>query len=94
MVSSFLVTPSFTTVVLSWGPPEEPNGVIIGYEVTYRVNERTITTNTTQSSTTFTISSLAPGTEVSGISVAAYTLAGRGETTGVYNVSTYAKPCE
>ncbi len=95
VVSFFLITPSITTIVLSWSPPEEPNGAILGYEVTYRVTEKSIITYICESSaTSFTISSLAPGTQVSEISVAAYNLVGWGESTGAHSVSTYIKPCE
>ena len=68
--------------MLTWSVPQEPNGVIIGYEVTYRVNDSSIvTTNTTALSTTFTISSVTPGIRVSNISVSAYTSVGRGNLT-------------
>ena len=64
---------------LTWSAPQEPNGVIISYEVTYRVTgSNLITTNTTDLSTTFSISSLTPQTTVSNISVSAYTSAGQG----------------
>ena len=71
-----------TSVVLTWSAPQEPNGVIISYEVTYVVSDgNLITTNTTALSTTFTISSLTPGTRVSNISVSAYTSVGGGDAT-------------
>ena len=70
----------FTSIVLTWSAPQEPNGVIISYEVTYRVNDgNPVTSNTTALNTTFTISSLSPGTSISNISVSAYTSVGRGE---------------
>ena len=69
----------FTSIVLTWSAPQEPNGVIISYEVTYRISDgNLVTTNTTNMSTTFTISSLTPGTNVTEISVSAYTSVGRG----------------
>ena len=66
--------------MLIWSAPQEPNGVIISYEVTYRVSDgNLVTTNTTDLSTTFTIPSLTPGTNVTEISVSAYTSVGRGD---------------
>ena len=70
--------PKFTSIVLTWSAPQEPNGVIISYEVTYRVSDVIIvTTNTTD--LRFTIPSLTPGTNVTEISVSAYTSVGRGD---------------
>ena len=68
---------SVKSVVLNWGFPQMPKGVIISYEVTYRVGSgEPVTTNTTE--LTFTISDLEPATTVSGISVRAFTSAGGG----------------
>ena len=79
-VSDLTALPKFTSIDLTWSAPQEPNGVIISYEVTYRVTgSNLVTTNTTDLSTTFSISSLTPQTTVSYISVSAYTSAGRGE---------------
>ena len=70
----------FTSIVLTWSAPQEPNGVIISYEVTYRVNDSTpVTTNTSALSTTFTIPSLTPGNQFLNVSVSAYTRIGQGE---------------
>ena len=70
----------FNSIVLTWSAPEEPNGVILSYQVTYTVNgSAPVSTSTTASSTTFTISSLPPLTSVSNISVTAYTRVGEGE---------------
>ena len=66
-VSALMAQQKSTSIVLTWSAPQEPNGVIISYEATYRVNDITIVTNTTASSTTFTISSLTPQTTVSKI---------------------------
>ena len=76
-MSNLAGTPKFTSIVLTWSPPQEPNGVIISYEVTYTVN--TFTVNTSDLSTTITIPSLTPQTRVSAITVTAYTGIGRGE---------------
>jgi hypothetical protein len=85
----------FTFIVLTWSAPQEPNGIIISYEVTYRVNDgSSITTNTTNLSTTFIISSLTPQTRVSGISVSAYTSIGHGEMTSLPDLKTLSIPGE
>ena len=65
----------FTFINLTWAPPADPNGIILGYEVNYRVTDR-LAMNIART-TMYTISDLAPGTRVS-ISVSAYTNAGRG----------------
>ena len=78
VVSDLTGQPKFTSIVLTWSAPQEPNGVIISYEVTYRVSDgNLVTTNTTD--LTFTIPSLTPGTNVTEISVSAYTSVGRGD---------------
>ena len=80
VVSDLTGQPKFTSIVLMWSAPQEPNGVIISYEVTYRVSDGNLTTtNTTDMSTTYTISSLTPGANVTEISVSAYTSVGRGD---------------
>ena len=78
VVSDLTGQPKFTSIVLTWSAPQEPNGVIICYEVTYRVSDgNLVTTNTTDLK--FTIPSLTAGTNVTEISVSAYTSAGRGD---------------
>ena len=82
----------FTSIVITWGPPQEPNGVIIAYEVTYRVNSSDpIAVNTTDISTTLTLT-LALGTNVSDISVRAYTSIGPGPPAVHRDVSTQPIP--
>ena len=79
-MSNLASTPKFTSIVLTWSPPQEPNGVIISYEVTYRVNgNNTVRVNTSDLNSTFTIPSLTPQTRVSVITVTAYTRIGQGE---------------
>ena len=87
--------PKFTSIVLTWNAPQEPNGVIIRYEVTYRVSDgNPVTTNTAALNTTFTISSLTPGTRVSSISVRAYNNVGRGEAAVLAHLDTLTAPRE
>ena len=79
-MSNLTGTPKFTSIVLTWSLPQEPNGVIISYEVIYTVNgNNTVRVNTSDLSTTFNIPSLTPQTSVSAITVTAYTRIGRGE---------------
>ena len=81
----------FTSIVLTWSAPQEPNGVIISYEVTYRVSDgNLVTTNTTN--LTFTILSLTPGTNVTEISVSAYTSVGRGDRALIFQLLTLTTP--
>ena len=35
-VSALMAQPIFASIVLTWSAPQEPNGVLISYEVTYR----------------------------------------------------------
>ena len=85
--------PKFTYIVLTWSAPLEPNGVIISYEVTYRVSDgNLVTTNTTD--LTFTIPSLTPGTNVTEISVSAYTSVGRGDHALLFQLLTLTTPRE
>ena len=85
-VSSLTFQPTFTSILLTWSAPQEPNGVIISYQVTYRadndVDGTPVTTNTTNLSTAFTISSLRLDTPVYNVSVSAYTSVGIGEDAG------------
>ena len=78
-VSELEIQTEHSFIVLTWNIPQDPNGVIIGYEVTYRINSSNIVTiNTTHLSTSLTISSLTPHTRISSISVSAYNTIGRG----------------
>ncbi len=90
VVSNFTTELMFTSVLLTWSPPQEPNGVIIAYEVTYSVNSSELsiinTTNTTH------ILRLALSTNVSNISVRAYTSVGPGNTSIHRDVSTPEDP--
>ena len=70
-----------TSTLLTWSAPQEPNGVLISYEVTYRVSDGDlVTTNTTDLTTSFTIPVAADVTE---ISVSAYTSVGPGPAASV-----------
>ncbi len=89
-VSSFTAVSRFPSVQLIWHPPQEPNGYIIAYEVTYSVNDsQLITVNTTNINTNFVIPQLTPGTTsyLSDISVSAYTKVGPGDPTFHANVT-------
>ncbi len=84
----------FTAVTFDWGPPEEPNGIIIAYELTYMVNSitNTMTRNFTDVSTdTFTIN-LDINTNISDISIRAYTSVGPGDVATAEGVFIPATP--
>ena len=93
VVSDLTGQPKFTSIVLTWNAPQEPNGIIISYEVTYRVSDgNLVTTNTTD--LIFTIRSLNLGTNVTEISVSAYTSVGRGDPVHIPRLVTLAGPRE
>ena len=79
--------PKFTSIVLTWSTPQEPNGVIISYEVTYSFSDgNVVTANTTD--LRFTIPSLTPDTNVTDISVSAYIIMGRGDPVQISHLVT------
>ena len=84
--------PKFISVIVEWEPPQEPNGNIIAYEVTYRVGSTRITVNTTDLNTWLEISDVPTQTTVSEITVTAYTSVGRGEESTHPDVVTLAQP--
>ena len=94
-MSDLTSRPKFTSIDLTWSSPQEPNGIIISYEVTYRVTgSNLVTANITDLSTTFSISSLTLQTTVSDISVSAYTSIGPGEAATIADQTTLGEPCE
>ena len=94
-MSDLIALPKFTSIYLTWSAPQEPNGVIISYEVAYRVTgSNLVTTNITDLSTTFRITSLTPQTTVSDISVSAYTSIGPGEDSIKADQTTLEEPRE
>ena len=84
--------PKFISVILEWKIPQEPNGNIIAYEVTYRVGNTRITVNTTDLNTRLEIPDVPTQTTVSEITVTAYTSVGRGEESTHPDVVTPAQP--
>ena len=88
--------PTLATVVLTWSPPQQPNGIITKYTVTYKVNESaSVTVNTSDpDTTTFTIPSLFPQITISNISVTASTSAGSGPEVTLEDVVTLTRPRE
>ena len=86
-VSDLMAEPNTTFIVLTWSPPQYPNGDIIAYEVSYTVENNFTTKNTTN--TSMIIDRLPHGTIVSNISVRAYNSAGPGKSFVFHgNVST------
>ena len=93
VVSNFVVELKFTSLVLNWSPPKEPNGVIIAYEVSYRHNNQfRVTRNTTNVGTNLTTEGFLPNIIIASISVRAYTMIGPGPTTMRPNVVIPQKP--
>ncbi len=68
----------FTSIVLTWDPPNIPNVIIIRYEVTYRISGGNFQTVNAGLKTALTISPLETATRVSDVSVSAYTSVSRG----------------
>ena len=92
MVSNFRIRPLLFSVVLTWNPPQDPNGDILNYEVTYIVNNSApVTKNTTNLRTMLQIGSLTPSTSVHDIVVSAYTVIGQGEGTPSRDSSTLGR---
>ena len=92
VVSNIAAEARSTSIALTWNRPQEPNGDIIAYEVTYRVNNNSATTiNATDICTALTID-LAPNTSVSDISVRTYTSIGPGSA--IYVSTAQQQPCE
>lgn len=90
-VSALRVEPRLTSILLTWSAPQELNGVLVNYEVTYRVNDGdVIAVNITD--TAFTIPLLTPSTTVSGISIRAYNNVGRGAVAQYDDVDTLPEP--
>ena len=73
-VSDLSATSGVVQLTISWSPPSEPNGVIIGYEVC----SNSSVSNTNTSATQLTLRDLPPNTIVT-YSVRAYTIIGPGE---------------
>ena len=96
LVSNLIINVTLTSVNLFWSPPEQHNGILTHYEVTYRVysSNEVINVSIKDLSTTFTIQSITPGTEVVDISVSAYTSAGQGPQVMGPNVVTLTRPRE
>ncbi len=84
----------FTSIVLTWDPPNIPNGIIIRYEVTYRIGGGNFQTVNAGLNTVFTISRLETGTRISDVSASAYTSVGRGVPSNLTDLRTLSEPRE
>ena len=80
-VLNLMAESTLTSVLLTWSPPQELNGVIIAYEVTYRISSSCdlLVVNTTDVATSLTIN-LDVSAEISNVSVRAYTSVGPGKS--------------
>ena len=92
VVSDLTGQPKFTSIVLTWSAPQEPNGVIISYEVTYRDSDDSNLVRAYTTDLRFTIPSLTLGTNVTEISVSAYTRVGRGDPVQIPYLFTTTMP--
>ena len=72
--------------MLVWGAPQEPNGDVIRYDVTYRIDGGELATTSVDLNTIFAFPELPTGTIISDISVTAYTRVGPGEITNLPDV--------
>ena len=82
-MSSFVAELQFSSATFKWAPPapEDRNGIIVAYQLTYRINSSRDLTRENFSDVsinTFTVK-LAPNTNVSNISMRAYTSVGPGD---------------
>ena len=68
---------SFTSVLVTWSPPQEPNGVITMYELTYRLFERCPVSENITNRFNYTIFAEA-NSRITGIRMRAYTSVGPG----------------
>ena len=95
-VSKLTINVTLTSVNLFWSPPEQHNGILTHYEVTYKLNgsNEVINVSSESLSTTFTIQSLTPETGVVNVLVSAYTSAGQGPPVMGPNVTTLTRPRE
>ena len=80
-------------IVLTWDHPDV-HGIIIRYEVTYRIGDGNSKTFNTGLNTAFQISPLETGTRVSDVSVSAYTSVGRGVPSNLTDLRTLSEPRE
>ena len=92
VVANFTAEAKVITVVFSWDPPSEPNGIITGYELTYRVNGSAPLTNRTDASTTMLSLELDLSTNVTDISVRAFTSVGGGPAATAGDVAIPSAP--
>ena len=83
-VSDPSVQPGFP-IVLTWGAPREPNGEIVGYEVSYTVDGDEHTTDV-ELNTLFTIQGLHQEARITNITITTYTSAGPGKDTRLPNM--------
>ena len=87
----------FTSIDITWDRPQDPNGIILRYEITYTVNDNispvTDSTTNPNDTITFKIPALTLGTRVS-VSVSAYTSVGQGPPANLTNLVTLTEPRE
>ena len=78
---------SSTSIMISWEPPQNPKGILLGYEVSYTPDGGRLFAVEVQNNTTWKLTDMKPFTSYS-ISVRAKTLASYGEKCSPVTVST------
>ena len=79
-VSNFTAKRNMSSILFDWGPPFEPNGILIVYQLTYTVTgSGTVIHNLTDIAATELAVKFPQNITVSQISLRAYTSAGPGE---------------
>ena len=92
--SLMIVDVTDTTVILSWMPPDSPNGIITRYQVQYRIanSNDTYGNNEVTTDLTYTVNGLTTNTEYE-FRVRAFTVVGRGHpsniVTAIFDESLY-----
>ena len=92
-VSNFRAELKAFSVLFEWGPPVELNEMFVTYELTYRPNDNSpMQRNFTDITTTNFTMEFVPSTNVTGISMRAYTKVGPGIASVAADIAVPAEP--
>jgi hypothetical protein len=91
-VSGLTALPQFTFILLTWNPPEDPNGKIAQYEITYRIGRVNPDVDSSGLINSYAISQLQPQTRFEEVTVTAYNDFGKGEVSRLMDISTLEAP--
>ena len=81
----------FNLIDISWKPPEKPNGIMTGYDVTYTVRKIN-TTVSVDLSATYSIPVNLQEEHVPIVTVTPYTRSGPGESASIFDLTTKPIP--